>query len=245
MIVEDDLPSCVEVGTDTYCIDGQYPSATLVGIETKDTGFCGQFVKWSDIPEPIRRWNEVMAPEFAKCGYRGWLSNEIRIGKDLVPYCIDPTCRSPSPPGELIQEFYTNYAEIIWEGAQGNVVDPIPAAKFGVQVIMKSPFAMEHCLQIDFDPEFSNQIKLYNPAVVDGKCFCVPQDEQMEECGCVIGWGDTLEAAVAHMEKAADTVKAYAVKIPRGSVNDAIEQMNEINDMGLQVFTIAKTEKHP
>lgn len=242
LIVEDDIPDAVEIGTDTYCIDGQYPSSTMVGIEVKDLGFCGEFVQWNSIPEPITRWNEAMAPVFARYGYRGWLSNEIRIGKDLVPYCIDPTCRSPSPPGELLQEFYANYAEIIWEGAHGRIVDPVPVARFGVQVIMKSDFAVEHSLQIDFDPEFGDQIKIYNPAAVDGHHFCVPQDEQMPECGAIIGWGDTLEEAIKHMEKAADSVKAYGIKIPRGSIKDAKEQMDELETLGVSPFTIAKTK---
>lgn len=243
LIVENDLPDCVEIGTDTYCIDGEYPSSTLVGIEVKDLGFCGQFVKWSDIAEPITRWNTSMAPVFRRYGYRGWLSNEIRIGEDLIPYCIDPTCRAPSPPGELLQEFYTNYAEIIWEGSQGRVVDPIPAAKFGVQIIMKSAFAVEHSLHIEFDPQYANQIKIYNPAVVDGKHYCVPQDEQMEECGCIIGWGDTLQAAINHMEKAADTVKAYGVKIPKGSVQEAEEQMEALAKLGISPFKIDKAKE--
>lgn len=242
MIVEDDLPDCVEVGIDTYCIDGEYPKATLVGIEVKDVGFCGQFIAWDKIPEQIRSWNEKMAGVFESYGYRGWLSNEIRIGKDLVPYCIDPTCRSPSPPGELLQEFYTNYTDIIWKGAQGVVVDPIPAAKYGVQLIFKSSFAEEHSLCVEFDPKYAKQIKLYNPAVIDGKHYTVAQDEAMSECGAVIGWGDTLEEALAHMKEAADTIRGHGIKIPEGSAETAMKQMEELNDMGLRVFDVEKSK---
>lgn len=237
LVVEDDLPDCCEIGTDTYCIDGQYPASTIVGVEVKDLGFVGEFMAWKDIPEPVTRWNELMAPEFARYGYRGWLSNEIRIGDDQIPYCIDPTCRSPSPPGELLQEFYTNYAEIIWQGAHGVVVDPIPAGKFGVQVIMKSSFAEKNCQPVEFDPKFANQIKLYNPAVVGGKHYVVPQEEEMSEIGAVIGWGDTLEEAIAHMKKAADTVKGYGIKIPEGSIDEAKKQMEKMSEIGLPVFS--------
>jgi hypothetical protein len=58
-IVEDDLPDRVEVGLDTYCIDGVWPVNTLFGIECKDCGYIGQMVKWKDIPEPLRRWSET------------------------------------------------------------------------------------------------------------------------------------------------------------------------------------------
>lgn len=243
LMVEDDLPDCVEIGTDTFCIDGQYPSQTIVGIEVKDLGYVGEFMKWDSIPEPVRRWNEKMANIFFQYGYRGWLSNEIRIGKDKVPYMIDATCRSPCPPGELLQEFYLNYSEIIWKGAQGIVVDPIPAAKYGVQVIMKSAFAEKNAQHIVFDPKFANQIKLFNPAVVDGQHYTVPQDEEMPECGAILGWGDTLQSAVDHMQKAADTVKGYGLKIPHGSLDDAKKQMEEMQDMGLDVFTLEQSTK--
>jgi hypothetical protein len=242
LCVEADLPG-VEVGTDTWCVDGQYPNATAVGIEAKDVGFCAEFMAWDKIPEPVRRWNEAMAPIFARYGYRGWLSNEIRIAEDHIPYCIDPTCRSPSPPGELLQEFYLNYAEIIWEGANGRMVDPIPAAKYGVEVIMKSSFAESNCQPIEFDLAYANQIKIYNPAVVDGKSYAIPQDEEMQECGAIVGWGDTIRAAMDHMKEAADTVKGYGIKIPSGAVEGIMEQMQEINDSGLEVFTLDSTPK--
>ncbi len=238
MLVEDPLPDCVEAGIDTFCIDGQYPSQTLVGIEVKDLGFAAEFMKWKDIPEELRRWNESMAPVFAKYGYRGWLSNEIRIGEDKIPYMIDATCRSPCPPGELLQEFYTNYSEIVWAGAHGDLIDPEPIAKFGVQVIIKSAFAEKNHLKIEFDPQYANQVKIFNPAVVDGAYYAIAQDEEMPECGAILGWGDTLEEAFAHFEKAADTVKAHGLKIPRGSLDEAKKQMEELAEMGLPVFNL-------
>ena len=137
-IVEDDLPDCVEIGLDCYCIDGEFPEKTLVGIECKDCGYIAEFVDWQKIPEEIRRWNETMAPELARCGYRGFLSTEVRIGEDKLPYMIDCCARAGSPPNELYQEFYLNISEIIWEGADGKMVTPEPAGKFGVEVIMRS-----------------------------------------------------------------------------------------------------------
>ena len=142
-ICEDDLPDCCEVGIDTYCIDGRYPDATLFGVEVKDCGYVGQMVKWGEIPEPLRRWNEAFAPLFAKYGMRGSVSNEVRIGEDLQPYMVDATIRAPCPPSELWQELFTNISEIIWEGADGNLVEPIPAAKWGVEVNIKSDWAKQ------------------------------------------------------------------------------------------------------
>ena len=177
-IVEDDLPDRVEVGLDTYCIDGQYPSLTLFGIEVKDCAYVGQMVQWEDIPEPLRRWNEVFAPLFAQYGCRGSISNEIRIGSDHVPYMVDATIRAPCPPSELWQEMFTNLAEILWEGADGVLVEPIPAAKWGVEVILKSSWAEQNWQPVEYPKEFARQIKLFNSVMVDGRRYVVPQKRQ-------------------------------------------------------------------
>lgn len=237
-IVEDDLPDCVEVGLDTYCIDGEYPNATLCGIEVKDLGYVAEFKKWDDIPEQITRWTTRMSPLLLKYGYRGFLSNEIRIGKDLEPYMIDACTRCGCPPNELYQEFYTNISDIIWEGADGVMVDPIPKGKFGVEVIMKSDWAKDHWQPINIDPDVKEHVKLFNPALVDGKYYVVPQNEDMGEIGAIIGYGDTLEEAHDMVKEMAEGVSGYGIKIPVGSLEKAFEQMEEINELGLKVFTL-------
>ena len=244
-VCEDELTDCVEAGLDIYCIDGKYPAATLVGIEVKDLGYVGQFKQWDAIPEPLRRWHEKMGPTLAKYNYRGWLSNEIRIGKDLEPYMIDATCRTPSPPGELLQEFHINFSEIIWEGAQGNVVDPKPAGKFGVQVLLKSAWAEKNWQPVEYPEEFAPQIKLFNAVDIDGKHYVVPQDEELQEIGAVIGWGDTLESAVDHMQEAADSIEGFGIQIPMGSIDKAKEQMEELAALGLPVFTLEGAKSTP
>ena len=242
-IVEDDLPDRVEVGLDTYCIDGQWPSATLFGIEAKDVGYVGQMVKWSGIPEPLRRWSESFAPLFAAYGCRGSISNEIRIGPDKVPYMVDATIRAPSPPSELWQELFTNLAEIIWEGAGGVLVEPIPAGQWGVEVILKSHWAKEHWQPVIYPEQFARQIKLYNCAVVDGKRYVVPQAEDMEEIGAVVGWGDTLEAAMEHAKQAGESIEGYGIRFSMGAIEAVKEQIEELEAIGVSPFTLEKSSE--
>ena len=235
-IVEDDLPDRVEVGIDTFCIDGANPSLTLAGIEVKDCGYLGQMVPWAQIPEPLRRWNEEMAEVFEGYGYRGFLSNEIRIGKDKVPYMIDATCRAPCPPSELEQELWTNLAEILWEGADGNLVEPVAAAKWGVEVILKSPFAEKNHQPVTFDPKYANQIKLFNSCEVDGVRYVLPLDDEMEEIGAVVGWGDTIEAAMAHAKEAGESIEGYKIKFGMGPAENANEEIAKLEKLGVSPF---------
>lgn len=239
-IVEDDLPDRVEVGLDGYCIDGRYPSHTLAGIEVKDLGFIGQMVEYAAIPEPLRRWTDRMSRYFAEYGYRGFLSNEIRIGKDQEPYMIDATCRAPCPPSELWQELYTNLAEILWEGAAGNLVDPVPAGKWGVEIILKSQWAEKNWQPVRYPEEYADRIKLFNCVVVDGVRYVVPQDDDMTEIGAVVGWGDTLEAAMDMAREAGESIEGYGIKFNMGPIEAANEQMEELAKLGVSPFEMDK-----
>lgn len=240
-ICEDDLPDCVEVGVDGYCIDGKFPDSTLCGIEVKDLGYVSRFMAWKDIPEPIRRWSERMGPTLKNYGYRGFLSNEIRIGADHEPYMIDACCRAASPPNELYQEFYENLPEIIWEGAVGVLVDPKPAGKFGVEIIMRSSFAESNWQPVEIDPEFRRFVKLFNPVrTADGREFVVPQDEQMKEIGAIIGYGETLDEALAMVKDVGDSVKGYGITIPEAVMDKAQQEIEGLAEIGLNVFEIAK-----
>lgn len=240
-IVEDDLPDRVEVGLDTYCIDGQWPENTLFGIEVKDCGYVGQMVKWGDIPEPLRRWNESFAPYFAEYGCRGSISNEIRIGPNKEPFMVDATIRAPSPPSELWQELFTNLPEIILRGAEGNLVEPIPAGRWGVEVILKSEFARDNWQPVRFPEKYARQIKLFNQVMVDGIRYVVPQNEDMEEIGAVIGWGDSIEEAMAHAKEAGDSIQAHKVKFNMGAADNAKEQIAELAALGVSPFQLAKS----
>jgi hypothetical protein len=240
-IVEDEIPDAVEIGIDTFCIDGQHPPATIVGIEVKDLGYVGQFMEWDKIPALVREWHEKMGPVFAKYGYKGCLSNEQRITQDLVGYMIDCTARAPSPPSELFQEQYANFCEIITEGAKGNVIAPVAAAKWGVEIIMRSSWAEKNWQPISFDPKFTNQVKLFNAECIASQWFIVPQDEELKEIGAIIGLGDTLEAAVENAKEVAATIKGFGIEIPDGSIDRAKEQMEQLAEFGLPVFDLEES----
>ena len=244
-ICEDDLPGRIEVGVDTYCIDGQYPSATLFGIEVKDSAYVGQMVSWANIPEPLRRWNEAFAPLFRQYGARGSISNEIRIGADHVPYMVDATIRAPSPPSELWQEMFTNLSDIIWEGADGVLVEPEPVAKWGVQVLLKSQWSELHWQPVIYPEEFAQQIKLFNSVLIDGKRYVVPQldGSGMIEVGAVVGWGDTLAAAMKHAQSAGESIEGYGIKFSMGSAEEANEEIEKLDSLGVSPFEMGKSPK--
>ena len=119
--------------------------------------------------------DNALAKVMKSYGYRGFYSTEIRVGKDGVPFLIDPTMRTPNPPGFLYSEMYSNFSEIVWKGANGILVDPKPLGKFGVQLQMKSSWSDSgHWQPIDFDMKFRQQIKIANACKIGDQFYSVP-----------------------------------------------------------------------
>jgi len=236
-IVEESLPDKVEIGYDGYTIDGKYPARSIAGIEVKDLGYIGEVREYKDLPKEVTDFNTKISDTFKNYGYRGMFSTEIRVGKDKVPFMIDATCRMPSPPNELYQELYTNYSEIIWHGSNGEMVDPIASAKFGVQALIYSSWSEKHYLPIDIPADVKNQVKLMNAVMIKNQYYICPQDNPTDVIGSVIGLGDTLEKAIENMKDVAGKISAYDLDIRIGSMEKAQEQMDKLRTFGIKLFS--------
>ena len=92
--VEEELSDKCEVGSDSYCIDGKLPQIHLAGFEKKDCGYCGSILERKELPPPMMQVDDKFAQVMGSYGYRGFYSTEIRVGKDGVPFLIDPTVLS-------------------------------------------------------------------------------------------------------------------------------------------------------
>ena len=237
-IVEDDIPDAVEAGTDCITVDGEFPSETFCGVEIKDAAFAGSMMPWKKIPEPVTRVNTALAPVLKRYQYRGPLSTEVRIDKDKNPYCIDLTCRLPSPPNEIYQELYVNLAEKVWESANGNMTPTKTLAKFGCQVMMRSKGAWSDKNWVPFDipDKYRRNVKLLYPAKIEGRYYAIPQGEESDIVGSVVGWGETLDAARKMCKKVADDLSAISIKIPVGVLDEAEEELKKSEDMGMKLI---------
>lgn len=201
-IVEISVPGR-EFGYDGSCIDGKFGRVALYGPEDKDAGYCGKVVQFNELPEPIRNPTLQMASVMGELGCRGFYSNEIRIADDGTPYLIDPTLRCGSPPSESYIELFSNWAEVIWAGAHGEVVDLEPQARYAAQIVLKSDWVEEDYLPVYFPEEIARWVKFHNYCVLDGQVTVTPQ--KFPEFGSVIGIGDSKgeaqEAAKSHAEQ--------------------------------------------
>jgi hypothetical protein len=222
----------IEDGIDTYCIDGQWPETVIHGMEAKDSAYVGTFQKFSDLPEEVRVVNEAMTPVLASYGYRSAFSTEVRITKDGDSYFIDPTCRFPSPPSQLMCEMTGNLGEIIWHGANGTLVEPEQVAQFGAQAIFHVD--RDEWGVFEIPEEIEQFVKISFSCMVDGK-ICVPPDPHgVAEIGWCVGIGDTIEEAINHLREVKEQMpEGCSVKFD--SLADLLKEMQTATKLGMKM----------
>lgn len=227
-IVEDHIEAIAEEGIDAYCIDGRFPNFAFAGNEVKEKSFAGMFFRYNDLSEGIREVNDQMAPALKHYGYKGFISSEVRTTKDNKHFAIDPCCRLASPPSEIYQELYSNLGQIIWEGAQGKLIDPIPKAKFGVEVLINSEWYLESHQAISFPEHLRPWIKLRYPIKIDGRYYCM-NEGHCPGAGAIIAIGSNFEECKSKVEEIAPQIEGQGIEVNLETIDEAIEEFYKSN----------------
>jgi phosphoribosylamine-glycine ligase len=236
-VVEHMVESVVEAGYDGYCIDGNFPSTCLTGVEVKDCGYVGCVRDYADLSEPVKVVNQKLMPFLEEAQYRQWFSTEIRVTEEGTPYLIDLTTRCPAPPSALVWEMVDNVGEIVEAGANGVLVDPVWRAKYGALAIIKSASAEEKWCPVSVDPKIERWVKWRNACVVDGMTYIVPTTGvRMCEIGDCIGIGDTMEEAILACQNHAEGVKGFDLKVNTDALPAALKEIENAEDNGI-IFT--------
>ena len=220
--VEAAIPDAIESGYDGYCIDGEFPSKAVVGIEKKDKAYAGRACDYDDLPKEVRDTNTKISYAMRN-GYRQFFSTEIRD-----EFLIDITARHASPAGEVITQMFTNLPEILWWGAEGKLLDPVIEEPFGAQMIICADWAMNHYAPVRFPEDIRPFVKLYNHCRVDGVDYFVPQLAKMEQIGSVIALGESLESAVELCKQRAKQVIGYEVVADEDALDNAAADLEKI-----------------
>lgn len=234
-IVEEAIDGAVEIGYDGYTIDGQFPTHAMAGIEIKDKGYVGHFQAYADMAEPIHTVNDALADVLKQYKYRNFWCAEARITPDGTPWVIDPCCRFGSPPSELLMLVYKNLADILWHGADGEVVNPEAAGKWGAQVQLISGWANENWQAIDFPKESRDNVKLHFPVVLGERYYVTPQGFDLPAIGAVVAVGDTMEEAIAEVKKIAQTVEGYYVDAPVDCFESVQDDLDGLKKAGFDL----------
>jgi hypothetical protein len=240
-VVQDEIESETEVGYDGWCIDGQYPSHSFQGYEKKNELYLGSVLADEDLPEEIRIVNEAMAPVLAGYGYRSWWATEIRVA-DGVPYFIDPTPRMPGQTGEHQLETCSNLADVIWQGANGIVIEPEFAWNFAAEATLHYDMKSKDAAIVDewktlHPPEdVLRWMKLYY--------YCREPDEggdtyhfsakNTDEIGVMIGVGNSVDEAIEHLTDNLEMLEGLPVHANIAGFASLLKSIKEAEKHGIK-----------
>lgn len=217
-VVQDEIPSELEIGFDGMSVDGWYPAETYQGPEKKNELYLGAKTKYSKLPDALKEVNEAIKPYLKKIGYRNFLATEVRVSKDGKPYFIDPTFRMPGQTGEHMSETCSNLAEVIWSGANGVPVEPKLTAPFVAIATMTETSDSDGWKVLEIPKEAERWTKLYHYCELDGVAHFPPRDS--DELGVIIGTGTTINLAIKNLNKNFEAFKGQPVSIkPEGFAN--------------------------
>ena len=230
-LVFDAIDTDLEIGADTYCVDGNWPALMLNGFEAKDTTYFSAVTKRSDMPEQINDVLEAFGPELRHHSYRNQWSMEVRVKGDEA-YFIDATCRGGMPSSGSQQLIWSNFPDIIWHGANGQLLEPEPAAKFSIECMICSKTGKDLWDEVEIDPSIERNVRFSSCALVDGK-YCFPPDEFHEgELGWLVALGDTPSETLKNAKDIAD-------KLPDGldakleNLTALIQEIESAQELGI------------
>jgi len=222
-VVVDPIKTEIEDGYDGYCVDGKFPKQAFHGIECKDKGYMCAIQDFESLPDQIKDVNFAISPKLTQVRYRNNFSTEVRITEDDA-FFIDPTCRLGSPPSQVMAEMLSNWCEIVWKGAHGELVEMEPLATYGVQTVLNSKCEPGFWGVADFPEEIRQWVKCGNCCEVDGRLCFPPTDEADTMIGWLCAVGDSFEDAI-------NNLKEHVKMLPDGVSTDTQSLVNLIQEM--------------
>lgn len=198
--IETDL----EIGADTYCIDGEWPDLMLHGIEAKDAAYFAAVTPREKMPEPLLPIMEAFSPYLRECQYRQQWSMEVRV-KEPYHYFIDATARGglPSTGSQILA--MTNLPEVVYHGARGELVQPKYDALFTAEC-MVSCHGQENAWHTEkFNPKLRPHLMLMDYCMVNNQPWWPAEDNgSITEIGWLVSKGQTPEECLRSMNELAD-----------------------------------------
>lgn len=194
----------LEIGCDTYCVDGDFPNIVLHGVEYKDRSYLGAVTALKECPKQIR---DVLAKFGSKLGehrYRNQFSCEVRVKGDKA-YFIDATCRMGLPSTASQLELWSNWPEIVWHGANGELVNPAPTAKYSTEAIITVKHDPGEWSIFDVPKSLKQWCKFASCFQYEGNvCFPAQESGSGDDVGWLVAIADTPEEVIRKINKQAD-----------------------------------------
>ena len=230
--VQEPVETDIEGGADTYFVNGQYPSKIILGYEKKGESYFATWKERDAMPPEIWRVSEALAPLLAEHRYCNTVSTEVRVKGDQS-YLLDPCLRFPSPAGEEELEMYGNFSEIVYRGAQGQLVEPEMVAKFCGEAVIEYCGDRDGWKSIRIPDEVRQWVKLYACGYEDG-AYHFPPSQDPEAIGCIVGLGDTPQEVLDRLKEIRDALKDSSVDMHIEPIADLFQEIEESERQGIE-----------
>ena len=228
-LVEEPIETKFETGLDTYCIDGKSPKTPMQGIEVKGKLILCSAQTNSPTPKPLDDALSTLAPLLAECRYRNFLSAEFR-GNILTDLCA----RCPNPGIGVEMEMISNLGPIIEAGARGELIEPEFEFEFGIQAAIFHDHDAELWKQFRLSDDIRRWVKLMEFCQVGDLYQIIPRRPFGQKIGWLLGVGDSIESASAHLYENAEALKDHPWDIKLDALADAVHQAQEAEKSGFE-----------
>ena len=239
LLAEDPIESDVEYGVDTYTIDGKFPNEVSFGIEIKDKLYLTKHELITNLPQQLQDTLYglgLLIGEYGKGGCISKIATEVRVDKKEQGHLIDITMRNPSPPTEILQEWQDNYSEIIVEGVDGKLIQPIYKTKYAAQVEFYSLYAEEHRQDVKIPDDIRQWVKLRNCCGKDktgsGEYSVIPTGDLIE-IGNIVGLGNTIEECFDKIKEYASKIEGEHLEFQFDAIEEAMAELKKMKAMGI------------
>lgn len=228
-LVEEPIETPFETGVDTYCVRGKIPKTPLQGIEVKGKLILCSAQLRSATPKPIDDALDVLSPFLAERAYCNFLSAEFR-GDILTDICA----RAPNPGLGVEMEMIRNLGDIIVAGVQGELVEPDYEFTYGIQAAIFHNDDKDLWKQFRLPEDIRRWVKLMEFCKHGELYQIIPRPPAGEKIGWLLGVGNTIKEAAAHLFKNAESLKNYPFEIKSDSLEEAISQAHEMKLAGFE-----------
>jgi hypothetical protein len=234
-IVQDQIDTDLEIGYDGWNVDGEFPTKSFQGYEAKNELYLGSWLDAEDLPDAVKEVNGAISPLLKQYGYRNFVATELRI-KDDVPYFIDPTLRMAGQTQEHLTNTCANFADVIWHGANGELIEPEFKTRFAAEATMHHT-GPDGNKTLVIPPKIKENFKLYGYCYIDG-AYQFPK-RRNDEVGVVCGNGDTIKEAIENLRDNFDELSREPVSIDYAGFIDLLGEVKSAEDEGVH-FTDQK-----
>lgn len=230
-VAQEVIDDATEIGYDGWSIDGWFPDSSYQGYEKKNELYLGARTPYDNLPKEVRVVNEAWSKVLKEFGFRNFFATEIR-NKEGVPYFIDPTQRMPGQTGEQLLETLDNIVEVIWQGAQGNVIQPKWNADFAASATLNYKGGVDGWKVVKVKDSAKRWAKLNRFGIRKGICHFPPN--KRSDVGVVIALGNTIEETIAGVKENFEAIGDEGLSIQFEGFIDLLESIHKAEKEGIE-----------